>query len=423
MRPGLQPLLRQHAGTDTPGRQRALGGLVAAQVALALVLGIAATLMLRSLWQLQQVDPGFVPAGVLTFRLQTTSSHRTLGTGVPYLERIAERVGALPGVVAIGAINHLPMSGYSWTTYIHRPENPPAPGASGGPGWAGDSSGVITSTPCAFPSSRDAGSVAADTEQSAGVAIVNETLARAQFGSVAAAIGQRLVQQGGGRPGPFVVEIVGVVGDVRHVGLETPPAPELLRPLQQTFMFPMQLVLRTSGDPASLAAALRQAAFEVDPTVPVADLQPLPTVLSASLGRPRLLAFLLSVFAAIGVLLSVVGLYGVVAVRVAQRAREIGIRMALGASPRAMAAGVVRQGIQYALGGLLLGIPMALGPRPLHEQRDLRDYGARSADLRAPARAAPGRHDGGVLPAGTTGRGRRSRGGHPVDDRLTPQFT
>jgi len=192
------------------------------------------------------------------------------------------------------------------------------------------------------------------------VAIVNETLARAQFGSVAAAIGQRLVQQGGGRPGPFVVEIVGVVGDVRHVGLETPPAPELLRPLQQTFMFPMQLVLRTSGDPAALAAALRQAAFEVDSTVPVADLQPLPTVLSASLGRSRLLAFLLSVFAAIGVLLSVVGLYGVVAVRVAQRAREIGIRMALGASPRAMAAAVVRQGIQYALGGLLLGIPMAL---------------------------------------------------------------
>jgi len=359
MRPGLQPLLRQHAGTDTPGRQRALGGLVAAQVALALVLGIAATLMLRSLWQLQQVDPGFVPAGVLTFRLQTTSSHRTLGTGVPYLERIAERVGALPGVVAIGAINHLPMSGYSWTTSIHRPENPPAPGASAPQvGWRfiwGDYLDAMR-----IPLLAGRRFSPADTEQSVGVAIVNESLARAQFGSVAAAIGQRLVQQGGGRPGPFVVEIVGVVGDVRHVGLETPPAPELLRPLQQTFMFPMQLVLRTSGDPAALAAALRQAAFEVDSTVPVADLQPLPTVLSASLGRSRLLAFLLSVFAAIGVLLSVVGLYGVVAVRVAQRAREIGIRMALGASPRAMAAAVVRQGIQYALGGLLLGIPMAL---------------------------------------------------------------
>jgi ABC-type antimicrobial peptide transport system permease subunit len=122
----------------------------------------------------------------------------------------------------------------------------------------------------------------------------------------------------------------------------------------------MQIVLRASADPAGLAAPVRQAAYQVDATVPVADLQPLPAVLADSLGRPRLLAFLLSVFAAIGVLLSVVGLYGVVAVRVAQRVREIGIRMALGASPRAMAAGVVRQGIRYAIGGLLLGIPAAL---------------------------------------------------------------
>ena len=359
MRPGLQPLLRQQAGTDTPGRQRALGGLVAAQVALALVLGIGATLMLRSLWQLQHVDPGFDRSGVLTFRLQTTSSHRMLGTGVPYLEQIAERVGALPGVLGIGAINHLPMSGYAWTTTVHRPESPPAPGLPASRvGWRfiwGDYLEAMR-----IPLLAGRRFERGDTEASTGVAIVNETLARAEFGSAAGAIGQRLVQQGGGRPGPFVVEIVGVVGDVRHVGLETPPAPEILRPLQQTFMFPMHLVLRTNGDPASLAAAVRQAAFEVDPTVPVADLLTLPTVLSASLGRPRLLAFLLSVFAAIGVLLSVVGLYGVVAVRVAQRVREIGIRLALGASPGTMAASVVRQGIRYALGGVLVGIPLAL---------------------------------------------------------------
>jgi putative ABC transport system permease protein len=189
---------------------------------------------------------------------------------------------------------------------------------------------------------------------------VNEALAREHFGSVTAALGQRLVQQGGGRPGPFDVEIVGIVGDVRHNGLDAPPPPEIYRPLQQTFMFPMQIVLRASADPAGLATPVRQAAYEVDATVPVADLRPLSAVLADSLGRPRLLAFLLSVFAGIGLLLSVVGLYGVVAVRVGQRVREIGIRMALGASPRAMAAGVVRQGVRYAVGGLLLGIPAAL---------------------------------------------------------------
>lgn len=358
-RPGLQPLLRQHTGTDTPGRQRMLGGLVAAQVALALVLGIGATLMLRSLWELQHQHPGFDPSGVLTFRLQTTSTHRTLGTGLPYLEQIAGRAGALPGVVAIGAINHLPMSGYAWSTMIHRPENPPPPGLSGTRvGWRfiwGDYLAAMR-----IPLLAGRAFERSDVEGAAGVALVNETLARAEFGSVAGAIGQRLVQQGGGRPGPFVVEIVGVVGDVRHIGLDTPPAPEILRPLQQTFMFPMHLVLRSTSDPASLAAALRQAAFDVDPTVPVAELMTLPAVLSASLGRPRLMASLLSVFAAIGILLSVVGLYGVVAVGVAQRVREIGIRMALGAPPRAMAAGVIRQGIRYVFAGLLAGIPLAL---------------------------------------------------------------
>jgi ABC-type antimicrobial peptide transport system permease subunit len=121
----------------------------------------------------------------------------------------------------------------------------------------------------------------------------------------------------------------------------------------------MQLVLRSSIDPAGLAGAVRQAAYDVDPAVPVADFQSLPAVLANSLGRPRLLAFLFSIFAGLGVLLSAVGLYGVVAVRVGQRMREMGIRMALGASPRSLARGIVWQGLRYAVGGLLVGIPSA----------------------------------------------------------------
>jgi putative ABC transport system permease protein len=358
-RPGLQPLLRQQAPTDSPTHRRALGGLVAAQVGLALVLGIGAGLMLRSVWNLQRIDPGFDPRSVLSFRLQTTSKYRALTTGIPYLRQVADRVRALPGVTAVGAIGHLPMSGYSWTIPVHRIDTPPVDGASAPQvGWRfiwGDYLQAMR-----IPLKGGRAFTDADTSTAAPVAMVNETLARQFFGSPAAALGQRLVQKGGGTPGDTTVEIVGVVGDVRHNALNESPGPEFFRPLLQTFMFPMHVVARSSGDAAGLAEVVRQTAFDIDPTVPVADLQPLTTLLADTLGKPRLLALLLSLFAAVGVLQSVVGLYGVVAVRVRQREREIGIRLALGALPRWLALGVIRQGLGYAVAGMAVGMPAAL---------------------------------------------------------------
>jgi putative ABC transport system permease protein len=359
LRPGLQPLLRQHQSTDTPGRQRALGGLVATQVALAVVLGIGAGLMLRSMWQLQHVDPGFQASRVLAFRLQTTSKYRALDTGLPYLRQVRERLRALPGVTAVGAIGHLPMSGYSWTLHVHRPEQPPAAGETGPlVGWRFVWGDYYAAMQIPLVAGRQL--EATDTAQAPPVALLNQSLARLFFGDAASAIGRRLVQKGGGQDRDTVVEIVGVVADVRHHGLDTVPGPEIVRPLEQTFMFPMHMVVRTAADPAALAGPVRRAAYDVDATVPVADLQPLTTLLAGSLGRPRLVAGLLSTFAAAGVLLSVVGLYGVVVVRVRQREREIGIRMALGASGRTMAAAVVGQGLRHAGVGLLIGVPAAL---------------------------------------------------------------
>ncbi len=358
LRPGVQPLLRQQQSTDTPARQRLLGGLVAAQVALAVVLGIGAGLMLRSMWHLQRVDPGFDAQGLLAFRLQTTSKYRALSTGLPYLRQVGDRLAALPGVTAVGSIGHLPMSGYSWTLHVHRPEQPPAPGASGPlVGWRFIWGEYLAAMRIPVVAGR--AFAAADTTTGAPVALVNETLARTLFGGAGAAVGQRLVQRGGGRDGDTVAEIVGVIGDVRHDGLDAPPRPEFYRPLSQTFMFPMHVVVRTAGDPTALAGAVRRAAFDVDAAVPVADLQTVPALLAGSLGRPRLLATLLGVFAATGLLLSVVGLYGVVAVRVRQREREIGIRMALGASAGTMAGRVVGHGLAQAGAGLAVGVPAA----------------------------------------------------------------
>ena len=363
-RPELQPLLRQNQSTETPARRRALGSLVAAQIALAVVLGIGAGLMLRTLWNLQQVDPGFRTDDVLTFRLQTTSKPMNLTRGLAYFDQVLERVRAIPGVISVGAIQHLPMSGYNWTANVWRPENPPAPGAERPQaiwrfvGW--DYFGTMQ-----IPLAAGRSFTTQDHLKSPAVAIVNEALARREFGSVERALGQRLTSYSAG--GEQVSEVVGVIRDVRFMSLDKAAAPEIYRPLAQTFMFPMAFVVRTAGDATQIAAAVRQAAFNVDPMIAVAEMQPLNQLVAGSLGRPRLLAMLLSVFAGVGLALGVIGVYGVVAYRVRQQEREFGIRLALGAGPDRIAQGVLRQGASYAGAGLVIGVPIALGATRLME--------------------------------------------------------
>jgi putative ABC transport system permease protein len=363
-RPELQSLLRQNQSTETPARRRALGSLVAAQIALAVVLGIGAGLMLRTLWNLQRVEPGFNPNGVLTFRLQTTSKRMNLSVGLTYFEQVLERVRAIPGVTHVGAIQHLPMSGYNWTANVWRPETPPAPGAERPQaiwrfiGWDYfDAMNIRLAAGRAFTSD--------DRVKAPPVSIINEALARREFGSPTAAIGRRLTSYSAG--GEQVTEVVGVIRDVRFASLDKPADPEMYRPLAQTFMFPMAFVVRTSGDPAQMAAAVRQAAFAVDPMIAVAEMQPLTQLVASSLGRPRLLALLLSVFAAVGLLLGVIGVYGVVAYRVRQQEREFGIRLALGAAPERLAQRVLRQGVLYAAAGIVLGVPTAFALSRLME--------------------------------------------------------
>ncbi len=357
-RTNVQSLLRQSRVTDTPSRRRALGALVAVQIGLAVVLGIGSLLMLRSLWNLQQVHPGFEPAQVLSFRLQTTAKYRGLSTGLPYLEQMSARVAALPGVSHVGLIGHPPMSGYSWTVPVSR-EDQPAPAGTEPPqvGWRFIEGEYFAAM--GIPVRYGRTFTLTDGLTAPRVAIVNETLARQYFGDPSQAVGRRLVQHGGGSDRLEPLEIVAVVGDVRHRGLDQAVIPEMFRPLRQTFMFPMAMVARTAGPPEQLAAAVRQAAFDIDPVVPVAELQPYSTMIADTLGRPRLLGFLLTVFAAAGLSLGLVGVYGVVAYRVRQREREIGIRLALGAAPSSVARGVVRQGISHALAGVALGLPAA----------------------------------------------------------------
>jgi putative ABC transport system permease protein len=357
-RPNLQPLLRQSRATDTPARRRALGSLVAVQIALAVVLGIGSMLMLRSLWNLQHVDPGFDPNNVLTFRLQTTSKYRALSNGVPYLEQVRARVAALPGVIDAGMVAHPPMSGYAWTTNARRADQLLAPGEQApSVGWRFVHGRYFETMKIPLKYGRTFGD--SDVTNSAAVTVVNETFARQFFTDPSVAVGRTLILRSGRTGQDEPVEIVGVVGDVRHVSLDKAAAPEIFRPLTQTFMFPMAVVARTQGPPARIAAAVRQVAYEIDPVVPVAELQPYTTLIAGTLGRPRLVGFLLTIFAAAGLGLGLVGVYGVVAYRVRQREREIGIRLALGANPSGMARTVVAQGVKYAAAGVALGVPAA----------------------------------------------------------------
>jgi putative ABC transport system permease protein len=362
--PALQPLLREASGTETPMRRRTLGALVAAQIAVAVILGIGASLMLRTLWHLQQVDPGFRPDGVLTFRLQTTARRLNLTNGLVYYEQFVERVRALPGVLHVGAINHLPMSGYNWTTFVWRPENPPAPGAERPTAtWRFIGWDYFETMGMTLRAGRAL--TARDHANAPPVAIVNEAFAHREFGSVDAAIGRPLVTSGAA--GEQAVQIVGVVRDVRFRSLNDAATPEIYRPLAQTFMFPMAFTVRTTADPSQIASAVRQAALAVDSTIPVAEIQPLTSLIAGTLGRPRLLATLLSVFAAVGLALGLVGIYGVVAYRVRQQLPDYAIRLALGAGPDRIAQGVLAHGAWLTGAGLLIGIPSAFALARLME--------------------------------------------------------
>ena len=357
-RPSLQPLLRQSRMTETPARRRTLGALVAVQIALAVVLGIGSMLMLRSMWNLQRVDPGFDPNNVLTFRLQTTSKYREMTTGYPYLQRMIERVKAMPGVTDVALAAHLPMSGYSWTTTARRADRPLDPGQEAPQvGWRfihGDYFRTLK-----IPMKYGRAFSDADNARATPVTVLNETLARRYFGDPAAAVGQTVILMSGRTGQDEPVQVVGVVSDVRHLGLDREPIAELFRPFLQTFMFPMAMVVRTQGPPEQIGAAVRQAAFEIDPVVPVAEMQPYTTMIADTLGRPRLVGYLLTIFAAAGLALGLVGVYGVVAYRVRQREREIGIRLALGARPTEEARRVIAQGARHAVAGVALGLPAA----------------------------------------------------------------
>ena len=338
--------------------------LAVSEVAFALMLLVGAGLLAASFRRLHAVNPGFNSDRVLTCAISLPESKYNNPLIVSFFAQLLERIRTLPGVTAAGATMTLPLrnpNGGYWTGL----------NVEGRPAVTRESIPVVNMiqvTPGYFramgiPILKGRLFIDQDnTVESPKVAIVNATIARRYFADIDP-IG-RHIRFGESTREPWIT-IVGVVGDAALQSLADPRFPQVYVPHGQgTGGGPagnMELVLRTAADPLTLAAAVRAQVHEIDKDQSVAEMRTLDQVVSASLAQPRMNTLLLGGFAVLAFFLAVVGLYGVMAYSVAQRTREIGIRMALGASGGAMLRLIVKQGVLLAMAGIGLGLVGALG--------------------------------------------------------------
>ena len=342
------------AGSRRAGRLRA--ALVVVEIGLAVVLLAGAGLMVRSLADLRRVPLGFDAAHALTAGLVLHGhAYDSSAAAVSFFERAEQRIAALPGVRAVGSISWLPLSGQrsaSSFTVVGQP-TPPL-----GDEPAGDFRAITPGYFAAMgiPIEEGRGLEATDRRDAAQVAVVSHTLARTFFPNESA-VGHELKFEWDGW---YTVRIVGVAGDVHHDGPRTEPYMEIYRPLEQFPYDGMTLVVRSSGDPRALAAPVRAALRDIDPAQAVEDVKPMIDYVHASVGDTRLDTVLFAMFGVIGLVLAMIGIYGLGAYTVQQRRHEFGIRMALGAQRGAVLSMAIRRGLVLAALGLAVGVAGAL---------------------------------------------------------------
>ncbi len=331
-------------------------GLIVAQIALSFMLLIGAGLLLRSLLKLQKVDPGFHTGQVLTAALDLNWSRYDTGEKRRgFYSRLLPRLAALPGVTQAAFSSTFPLNhSYPWTNSL-RIENHPLPAGQAAPEvdlrvaspWYFQTLGIPVLAGRAFTEQ--------DGAQAAGVALVNQAMARRFWGGQSP-VGQRLSLDAG----ESWRTVVGLVGDVKQYGLDQAPSEEVYRPLSQVPQIGGSVLLRTAGRPEALESGLRAAVQAVDPQQPVYGVRTVDEVRTESLAAPRLTVTLLGLFALLALIITATGIAGLIAFSVSRRTHEIGIRMALGAPRGRVLWMLLRQGVALVLGGLLLGLAGAL---------------------------------------------------------------
>ncbi|HET7565036.1 MAG TPA: ABC transporter permease, partial [Gemmatimonadaceae bacterium] len=364
---GLVPALRAgrsdaHDALKEGGRGSSAGAsrrrlnslLVATEVALAVVLVTGAGLLMRSFWRLLQVDPGFRSEHVIsatvappTFRYRTDVERRL------FYAQLLQRVGELPGVSTAAVTTNLPFGGRNYSS-VFMIDGQPNPAKTGN--WPLADAGATVSPDylrtLGIHLVRGRGFTPADRVGVPLVVLISESLAKTYWPNEDP-IGTRIA----GPSGTDWATIVGIVADVKHDQLSETHTSAFYRPLLQAQIDgPMSLVVRTTTDPRAFAASLRRVVASVDADTPVSDIRMMTDLISTSLARPRFAMALLAAFGALALVLGAVGIYGVLASVVGERAHEIGVRMALGAKPADVLRMVIRQGVTLTLVGIIVGI-------------------------------------------------------------------
>jgi len=353
LRTGInEPLKEGGRSGATGGRNRLRHVLVASEVALAMVVLSGAGLMIKSMTRLLSVDPGLNPKNVLILGMSVPQEEIYVGPpGLPrFCQDLDEHVGAIPGVVSVGAVAHLPFEGNAGRSFQIEGRPPAAPGQFPGANYTVACPNYFRTM--GIPIVRGREFTTQDTVNAPGVIVINETMARA-FWPKEDPIGRAI--RLGGSDGPRLT-IVGVAGDVHHVGLDAPVQRQFFRPYMQAGWPVMTVVVRTIHAPATFAAPVKKALASALPDWPVAGFQTMEEVVHDSTGSRRFPMLLLSVFSVVALGLAAVGIVGVVGHSVTQRTHEIGLRMALGARTMDVLRLVVSSNMVWVLVGLAAGL-------------------------------------------------------------------